>query len=125
MSSHCSYRIAILAALACASLPAAAAPPAGHPSVPEAGAALRLPDSGFEFRGRVMEAIPSNNYVYLRVSIEADEIWLAAPRFEITAGDRVEFPRGRLMQNFHSRKLDRTFPRILFVSGARRSLEPL
>ncbi len=94
-----------------------AAPPAGHPSVEQAGQALKLPPSEAELnhQGKVLQTIPSNEYVYIEVTSEGRNRWLAAPATELKVGDSIRFPDGTVMTNFYSKRLNRTFEEVLFV----------
>lgn len=94
-----------------------AAPPAGHPSVEQAGQALKLPPSEAELnhQGKVVQAIPSNEYVYIEVKSEGRNRWLAAPATPLKVGDAIRFPEGTVMRNFYSKRLNRTFDEVLFV----------
>ena len=94
-----------------------AAPPPGHPTVDQAyqvmGIEQQLP---MAHQGRVLEAIDSNSYTYIRVQIgDLQQRWLAAPRLELQQGKAIGFADGVLMQNFYSKKLKRTFGQIYFV----------
>ena len=61
-------------------------------------------------------------YSYLQVREDNNNvIWLAAPAQNLQKGNRINFPNGSLMRNFHSKNLNRTFPFILFVSEVRQS----
>jgi hypothetical protein len=97
---------------------AAQAAPEGHPSTGTAAQALHLPDKGeaLPYRGKVLEAIDSNDYTYIRLATEEGERWLAAPRIALKEGAMVRFGDGTLMSNFYSKKLKRTFDAVLFVS---------
>lgn len=98
---------------------AVAAPPPGHPSTAQAAQALGL-DSSEQLvaEGRVRAAYDSNAYTYIQVEMPSGElVWLAAPRVELQVGRRIGFGAGRLMHNFYSKKLQRAFARIHFVSS--------
>jgi len=69
--------------------------------------------------GEVFEVIQAGSYTYIQVRENGQPLWIAAPRMEVEAGDRLGFSRGLTMQGFHSRTLDRTFDVILFVESAR------
>lgn len=93
-----------------------AAPPAGHPSTDETSRIMQLPDAqNLPFQGEVLQAINSNSYTYIQVKMTDSNLWLAAPRKELVAGQRISFPQGNVMHNFYSRKLKRTFESVLFV----------
>lgn len=94
-----------------------AAPPAGHPTVEQAGQALKLPPTEAELnhQGKVVQSIPSNEYVYIEVKSEGHNRWLAAPATELKKGDLIRFPDGTVMSNFYSKRLNRTFDEVVFV----------
>jgi hypothetical protein len=65
--------------------------------------------------GEVLETMDAGNYTYVRVNTGSEEMWVAAPRFEVAVGSRVTFPPGAPMADFHSASMDRTFELIYFV----------
>ena len=92
------------------------APPPGHPSIGDAATMMQLPDTqSMPYRGKVLEAINSNSYTYIHLQMTDNDIWLASPRLELNPGQNVGFPEGTMMTNFYSRKLKRTFDRVIFV----------
>lgn len=93
-------------------------PPPGHPSVDEAARLLQIPrDQVFTYQGEVIEVINSNGYTYIHAQVLEEKLWLAAPRLDLKKGQQIRFPPGSLMRNFYSRRLKRTFPMVIFVSG--------
>lgn len=94
-----------------------AAPPSGHPSVEQAGQALKLPPSEADLihEGKVLQAIPSNEYVYIEAKSGGTTLWIAAPATELKKGNTIRFPNGTVMSNFFSKRLQRTFDEVLFV----------
>lgn len=95
-----------------------AAPPPGHPSTDEAERILQLPDTRapLVYSGRVVEAINSNNYTYIKLRSRNGDRWIAAPRQNLVPGVLIRYPRGRVFPTFFSRKLKRSFRSIIFVS---------
>jgi hypothetical protein len=69
------------------------------------------------FSGTVAESIEVDSYTYLRIDNEKGSAWIATTLVWVNEGDKVTFPSGVLMQNFHSTTLDRTFPAIMFVEN--------
>ncbi len=109
-------RYLFLAALFCMATVVQAEPPAGHPSVGQAHDHLQMPASGLTHQGRVLQAIPSNDYVYLEVSNkEGGRHWLAAPRAAVPLQSYIRYGDGVVMKNFFSRKHKRTFDALMFV----------
>ena len=68
--------------------------------------------------GTVLESMDAGNYTYVRVDLGDEEIWAAAPRFQVGVGDTISFSPGAPMENFHSPSMDRTFELIYFVNTA-------
>ncbi len=97
-----------------------AAPPPGHPSVEQAAEAMQLPRNPnldhLPNRATVLQSIPSNDYVYIEVKNEEGQFWLAAPAEELKQGAQIRYSNGTLMQNFYSKKHQRTFDAVWFVS---------
>lgn len=81
----------------------------------EQSRAAELPNEG-----EVREVVQTAAYSYLRVAGAAGEQWLATERGEFRSGERVRYGRGTLMENFHSRALQRDFASILFVERTER-----
>ncbi len=95
---------------------AQAEPPPGHPSVGEAHDHLQIPLNELSHQGRVLQSIPSNDYVYLEVSrAEGGNLWLAAPRAAVPVQSYIRYGDGAVMKNFFSRKHKRTFDELMFV----------
>lgn len=93
--------------------------PADHPSIKDALDAngvvsadglAPLPNIGV-----VASTIHSNNYTYIEIKNDKNNIWLAAPKVELIKDTRVRYGRGIAMINFYSNGLKRVFPEIYFV----------
>ena len=112
------FALLLLAIVAVAPMKSFAAPPPGHPSVDDAAKMLKIPQQQeFRYKGEVLEAIPSNSYTYIQVKILKKTLWLAAPKLALRKGQFIRFPAGTMMRNFYSRRLQRTFPMVMFISA--------
>ncbi len=111
-------RLALLMILSSYALLLQAAPPPGHPSTGQAAELMGIENPVvFSFEGRVLQAIDSNNYTFIEVQAANQSIlWVAAPKLVLQPGQLISFPQGRLMRNFYSKKHQRTFAQIWFVS---------
>lgn len=67
--------------------------------------------------GKVLETFDSGGYTYIRLGSDAGEKWVAAPQVKVTVGEDASFADGQVMQNFHSKTLNRTFEEIVFTGG--------
>lgn len=67
--------------------------------------------------GRVMSIANGGGYSYLEVESAGVREWLAAPQRTLNVGDEVTWSGGATMSNFSSKALNRTFDKIVFVSG--------
>ncbi len=67
--------------------------------------------------GTVVDAIDGGGYTYLNVDVGGEKIWLAGPQTTVTKGATVGFDEQLWMPNFHSKALDRTFDKLLFVNA--------
>ncbi|HEX9180015.1 MAG TPA: hypothetical protein VF859_06455 [Burkholderiales bacterium] len=103
-----------------AATPALSQPPPGHPTPEQAAPYLGLPPAGpaaeLSERGVVLEAIDANQYTYIEVLQGERSRWIAAPRVALAKGAVIRFDEGRMMTNFYSRKLRRTFETLMFVN---------
>lgn len=105
-------KIIVIALLAVAALSAAVAaeiPTGVNTDAPSAGQ--------FANRGTVLDVIDSPLYTYLQVSSDTGAVWLAAYRNDIAKGEAVSYTKGILRTNFHSKALNRTFDKIIFVDA--------
>jgi hypothetical protein len=68
-------------------------------------------------RGRVLEAQDASEYTYLRLQTPAGEQWAAVPSTPAQVGADVVVLDPQVMEDFQSKTLGRTFPRIVFGSG--------
>lgn len=73
---------------------------------------------------KVVDKIPSNNYLYLQVIENKETFWIAVPAMEIETGETVYFSKYMIMSDFKSENIERTFETILFVEDARKSATP-
>jgi hypothetical protein len=71
----------------------------------------------------VKEAFQAGGYTYLRVTENNNEMWLATPPVEATAGQTMYYEGGFEMTNFKSKELNRTFESIYFLDAI--SAQPL
>jgi len=65
----------------------------------------------------VKEVLHAGGYTYLNVTEKRKDTWLAVPGMEAAKGDKLSYSGGMVMNDFHSKELDRTFPIILFLEG--------
>ncbi len=66
--------------------------------------------------GTVTDTIDVGNYTYIHLDEQGKEIWLASNPITVRKGEQVRYSNAAVMKDFHSKKLDRTFDEILFVS---------
>lgn len=100
--------------------------PPGHPGAAAPGAdphaglkATEIP-AGSGLKGTVAQTMNSGGYTYVEVADEAGKkVWLALPEMKVSVGDKIEYPDSPPMTNFHSKTLNRTFDKVLFVPGIR------
>jgi len=74
--------------------------------------------------GIVSTTMDSGGYTYIEVEESGEKYWVAAPKFKVTVGERVNFSDGAWIENFKSKTLDRTFDKILFISGTAQTGAP-
>jgi hypothetical protein len=74
----------------------------------------QTPDSEKVFE--VLEVVQTSNYTYLRVYENFGERWVAVSRMEAKKGDKYYYDSALLMNNFHSKELDRNFETVYFIN---------
>jgi len=83
----------------------------GLESKPEA----ELKEAGLH-RVKVLEALPTDKYIYLYVEEEGEEFWIATLRQEVVVGGRYFYKDGLLKTNFESKEYNRVFDRLYLVA---------
>lgn len=56
-------------------------------------------------------------YTYLLVKSKGPEYWVAVPSMEARKGETYHYQGGMLMQDFHSKELDKTFTELIFLDA--------
>lgn len=90
--------------------------PAGHPAVEARSAGKSAPDAQLPQKGKVLSTLDAKPYIYLEVAQNKKTFWLAATAVPVKKGDVIRFDDGTVMNNFHSKTLNRSFPSVLFVN---------
>ncbi len=67
--------------------------------------------------GTILESMNASGYTYLHLDTKKEQLWVAIPSTVVNKGEEVTFLSGMVMQNFHSKTLNRTFPEIIFSKG--------
>ncbi|MBI5430808.1 MAG: hypothetical protein HY938_10185 [Nitrosomonadales bacterium] len=66
--------------------------------------------------GVVQEVIQAAAYTYIQVMGKQDGlVWIAGPKIEVQAGDRIGYSKGVNMSNWYSKELQRGFDMVIFV----------
>jgi hypothetical protein len=65
----------------------------------------------------VTQTLDEGSYLFLHVESGAQGFWLAAQPFEVSVGDRVRYQDVMEMRDFYSPTLNRTFPKVYFVTS--------
>jgi hypothetical protein len=104
--------LSILFALVLSS-PALAAEP-GKPTNPHGD--MGMNSAALTQSGKVLSTIDVPTYTYVEVSQGKQTLWLATLTTSVKKGDTIRFDEGMVMENFHSKGLKRTFPKIVFVN---------
>lgn len=70
-----------------------------------------------EHRGIVLDSVTGGGYTYMNIEENGQKFWIAGPQTSVSKGAEVSFSEQVWMPNFTSKALNRTFEKILFVSG--------
>lgn len=66
--------------------------------------------------GKVAETMDSGGYTYVKVLGGKDPAWVAIPQQAVKVGAEVSYS-GMVMEDFHSKTLNRTFKKLVFSEG--------
>ena len=70
-----------------------------------------------EIAGKVVETVDAGGYTYAAVEKDDQRIWVATSPSKVAVGDQVVFQAGEVKRNYQSKKLNRTFPLLVFSRG--------
>ncbi len=68
--------------------------------------------------GEVLETMNGGGYTYVRLRTSSGEVWAATPKTTAKVGSTIALNAQMEMQNFESKTLKRTFPKIVFATPA-------
>jgi hypothetical protein len=115
--------------------PKAAAPQAGAPQMPAGAAPGGDPHAGLKpmeipagagHKGKVLQTMDAGSYTYVEVEEKGQKLWIAVMKEALVkegvkVGDTIEFPDSPPMVNFQSKELKKTFDKVIFSAGLRKS----
>jgi hypothetical protein len=76
-------------------------------------------------KGEVLEVKEVESYTYLRLKTAEGETWAAIGKAPVKKGAQVTLENTMVMENFESKSLKKTFPRIVFGSLAGAGVGPV
>ncbi|MEW6594993.1 MAG: DNA-binding protein [Thermodesulfobacteriota bacterium] len=100
-----------------APVPAAQNEAAATAAAPATGVNPAAPAVAFPLKGKVAETLAGGGFSYLRLATASGEYWVAVPETGVKVGEEVSVADGQMMENFASKSLNRTFPKLLMSSG--------
>jgi hypothetical protein len=68
-------------------------------------------------QGKVLSHLKVDRYLYAEVEYMGESMWVAGPFIEVYRGDIISWKNAYLMQEFTSKKLNRTFATIYFADA--------
>ena len=75
-----------------------------------------LPDT-VTINGQVEEKLDAGNFIFVLIASGKEKVWVTVPKVEVEIGETVTMTDASLLENFHSRTLNRTFEKVMFSSG--------
>lgn len=73
-------------------------------------------DVALPLSGKVAETMEGGRYTYMNVDSGKEKVWVACTHVDTKVGDAVQILEGRMMEDFKSPTLNRTFDQIIFAS---------
>ena len=112
-----------------------AAAPAAAPGMPAGAAPGGDPHAGLKpmeipagagHKGKVLQTMDAGSYTYVEVEEKGQKLWIAVMKEALVkegvkVGDTIEFPDSPPMVNFQSKELKKTFDKVIFSAGLRKS----
>lgn len=68
-------------------------------------------------QGKVLDVTTGAGYSYLQVEAAGKTFWIAGTQVTAKKGDVISYIENVIMENFHSKTLNKTFDRIVFASS--------
>lgn len=94
--------------------------PAGHPAIdgtaPAGGATAQASAPGGDapmLTGSVQETMDVTEYTYMRLKTSSGDTWVAVTKIPVAIGDVVTVNSSLVMNDFFSKGLNRTFPKLV------------
>ena len=79
------------------------------------GGGRSVAGGGTVHSGKILETMQVPRYTYMLLDVgDGAQVWTAVSSAEVQVGQEVQVVESITMRDFHSRTLDRTFPRIVF-----------
>jgi hypothetical protein len=69
------------------------------------------------FSGKVSETMNAGSYTYVLVDTGNKKLWVAAPKFAVKAGDKVDVGNAMAMPDYESKTLKRKFDVVYFTGN--------
>ena len=66
-------------------------------------------------QGKVLQLIKGDSYAFIEVTRDKDSLWIAGPLTPLEVGDTIGYSDGAVVNDFYSKTLQRSFPRLLFA----------
>ena len=86
--------------------------------VDSAWTAAPAPTPAASIKGKVLEVLDAESFVYLRLQTKDGETWAVVAKAPVRKGTEVTIDNVTTMTNFESKKLNRKFDQIVFGSVA-------
>lgn len=88
----------------------------GMMTKPGAASPMMQPE-GPVAQGKVLDVTNGAGYSYLQLEAAGKQYWIAGTQVTAKKGDVVSYIENVIMENFHSKTLNKTFDRIIFASS--------
>jgi hypothetical protein len=67
--------------------------------------------------GQVTEILDAGNFIFVLMASNKEKVWVTVPKVDVEIGETVTMNDATLLENFHSKTLNRTFDTVMFSSG--------
>lgn len=92
--------------------------PPDHPAMGQMDAGSAPTAVAANLTGEVLETMNAGGYTYVKLRTSGGETWAALPEMKVKVGDKLALNGQMTLDNFQSKTLNRTFPKIVFATPA-------
>jgi hypothetical protein len=68
-------------------------------------------------KGRVIEVVGSDNFIYILMDRDGQQIWATVPAVDLEVGEEITLVDANIFKNFYSKSMQKSFDELIFANG--------